>query len=123
MSDAISDVEASAAGRNAERDDPRLVPLIARLPRRLRTAIHWLRRPSSRWARLPAGLLLICGGLLSILPILGLWMLPLGLALLAEDAPPLRRARGRVLDWVERRWPNALRESSKVSTPTTEFQS
>jgi len=36
-------------------------------------------------------LLLIVGGLLSFLPVLGLWMLPLGLLLLAEDYPPLQR--------------------------------
>jgi hypothetical protein len=35
-------------------------------------------------------LLLILGGLLSFLPILGIWMLPLGLLLLAEDLPVLR---------------------------------
>ena len=51
-------------------------------------------------------LLLIAGGLLSFLPVLGLWMLPLGLLLLAEDVPPLRRASDRVLDRVERRWPH-----------------
>jgi hypothetical protein len=95
-------------GRDAEPDDPRLVQLIARLPNRLQTAVRWLRRPSSRWARIPAGVLLICGGVLSILPVLGLWMLPLGLALLADDAPPLRRARRRVLDWIERRWPHLM---------------
>ena len=33
------------------------------------------------------GVLLICGGLFSFLPILGLWMLPLGLGLLADDVP------------------------------------
>jgi hypothetical protein len=93
---------------DAQPDDPRLARLIARLPLRLQSAVGWLRRPSSRWARIPAGVLLIFGGLLSILPILGVWMLPLGLALLADDAPPLRRARGRVLDWIERRWPALL---------------
>jgi hypothetical protein len=36
-----------------------------------------------------AALLLICSGLLGSLPILGLWMLPVGLLLLAEDVPPL----------------------------------
>jgi hypothetical protein len=61
---------------------------------------RWLRRPSSRWVRIPAGVLLIGGGVLSILPFLGIWMLPLGLMLLAEDLPPLRRVRGRVLDWI-----------------------
>jgi hypothetical protein len=53
-------------------------------------------------------MLLICGGLLGFLPIMGLWMLPLGLLLLAEDVPPLKSARTRILDWVERRHPNWL---------------
>jgi hypothetical protein len=75
--------------------------LIDRLPSRVQTTIRWLHRPSSRWARIPAGVLLVVGGLLSILPLLGLWMLPLGLMLLADDAPPLRRARDRVLDRIE----------------------
>ncbi len=42
-------------------------------------------RPESRGARIPAGALLILGGFLSIMPILGLWMLPPGLIRLAED--------------------------------------
>ena len=67
---------------------------------------RWLRRPASRWARIPAGVLLIIGGCLSILPVFGLWMLPLGLILLADDIPPLRRGRGRALDWVARRRPH-----------------
>jgi hypothetical protein len=53
-------------------------------------------------------MLLICGGLLGFLPILGFWMLPLGLLLLAEDVPPLKSARTRILDWIERRHPNWL---------------
>src|SRR5271155_3367667 len=91
--------------------------LIDRLPVSLRSRVRWLRLPSSRWARIPAGALLILGGLLSILPVLGLWMLPLGLALLAEDAPPLRRARDRLLDWIERRWPNLLSGAPTIPAP------
>jgi hypothetical protein len=105
-----------SSNRDAQPDDPRLAQLIARLPDRLQATIGWLRRPSSRWARIAAAVLLICGGLLSILPVLGLWMLPLGLALLADDAPPLRRARGRVLDWIERRWPVLLRGRPETTT-------
>jgi hypothetical protein len=33
-------------------------------------------------------------------------MLPLGLLLLAEDLPPLRRARSRILDSIQRRRPH-----------------
>jgi hypothetical protein len=92
-----------------QRHEHRLERLIDRLPRRLQATTRWLRRPSSRWLRIPAGILLIGGGLLSILPLFGLWMLPLGLVLLAEDVPLLRRARDRTLDWIERRRPQWIR--------------
>ena len=72
-----------------------------------------LRLRSNRWrlVRLPLALLLIVGGLVSFLPVLGIWMLPLGLLLLAVDLPFLRGPissmviRGRLLvrRWV-RRW-------------------
>jgi hypothetical protein len=84
----------------------RLELLIRRLPYRIQGTVRWLRQPSARWLRLPAGLLLIVGGFLSILPILGLWMLPLGLLLLAEDIPPLRRTTSRALAWIEHRRPH-----------------
>ena len=41
--------------------------LIQRLPKRLQSAVRWLRRPSARWVRLPTGLLLIVGSIFSIL--------------------------------------------------------
>ena len=84
----------------------RLRRLLRRLPSRMQAITRWLRKPASRWARIPAGLLLILGGCLAILPVFGLWMLPLGLMLLADDIPPLRRSRDRALDWLERRRPN-----------------
>jgi hypothetical protein len=96
----------------APRDPPqgrhqRLVEkAIDRLPLRAQTAVRWLLKPSSRWLRIPAGVLLVFGGLLSILPLFGLWMLPLGLVLLAEDVPPLKRARNWVLDFVHRHRPH-----------------
>ncbi|MDT8427605.1 MAG: hypothetical protein RQ757_02435 [Pseudomonadales bacterium] len=37
------------------------------------------------------GVLLTMLGFLGFLPVLGFWMIPLGLALLATDLPPLRR--------------------------------
>jgi hypothetical protein len=79
--------------------------LIRRLPRRLQSVARWLRQPSARWVRFSAGALLILGGLFSILPLLGLWMLPLGIVLLAEDVKPLLRATDLVLSWIERRRP------------------
>lgn len=46
------------------------------------------------------GLVLIAAGLLGFLPILGFWMIPLGLFFIALDVPALRR---RVRRWVLRR--------------------
>jgi hypothetical protein len=68
--------------------------------------MHWLRRPSARWVRIPAGILLVLGSVLFILPVFGLWMLPLGLILLAEDIAPLRRLTDRLLQWIEQRRPH-----------------
>ncbi|KAA0121247.1 hypothetical protein CIW48_24570 [Methylobacterium sp. P1-11] len=70
--------------------DDRVERLTGRLPVRLRDTVTWLRKPSRRPVRLAAALALIGGGLLSFLPVLGLWMLPLGLALLSEDIPALK---------------------------------
>lgn len=84
----------------------RMAHLLGRLPDRLRRATIWLLQPQARWVRLPAGGLLVLGGVFSILPILGIWMLPLGLVLLAEDIPLLQRWRERALDWIEAKRPH-----------------
>ena len=111
VSDIAEIVEPSGdAGKQQQHHEMRLDLLINRLPRGAQPVTRWLRRPSSRWLRIPAGLLLIGGGVLSILPVFGLWMLPLGVMLLSEDVPSLRRARGRVLDWLERRRPHWFHE-------------
>ncbi|KZC24547.1 hypothetical protein RHOFW104T7_08035 [Rhodanobacter thiooxydans] len=74
------------------------------LPRSVGQSLRWLRGPSARWVRIPAGLLFIVGGIFSILPVLGFWMLPFGLLLLAQDLPFLRRPMRRALLWMERCW-------------------
>ncbi len=59
------------------------------------------------WARpfrVGLGILLVIGGLLGFLPVLGYWMIPLGLVLLAQDVAWLRRPVGRALVVAERRW-------------------
>ena len=66
--------------------------------------LRWLRKPSSFVPRLLLAILLIAGGLLSFLPILGLWMLPLGLILIAQDIPWLDRPLVRGLGWIEAKW-------------------
>ncbi|MBR1125989.1 hypothetical protein JQ628_31005 [Bradyrhizobium lablabi] len=74
------------------------------LPPRPAKCVAWLRKPSSRWVRIPLAILLMIGGVLGFLPILGLWMLPLGLLLFAQDVPWLQPPLARALAWVERKW-------------------
>lgn len=76
----------------------------AKLPPRPARFVGWLRRPSSRYVRIPLAILLILGGIFSILPVLGLWMLPLGLLLFAQDVPFLQKPTAQLLGWIERKW-------------------
>lgn len=57
-----------------------------------------LRHNLPRWrpARIALGIALLVGGTLGFLPVLGFWMIPLGLTVLAVDSPPLRRLQRRL---------------------------
>ena len=84
--------------------DLRVASLLDKAPERLRSAVAWLRHPGRRSVRIGAAILFILGGLLSILPVLGLWMLPLGLALLSDDVPGLKPRLETASRWTERVW-------------------
>lgn len=84
-----------------------------RLPPRFSAIVGWLRQPSSRLVRIPMALLLVVGGVFSILPILGLWMLPLGLVLIAQDVPFLQKPLALSLGWLERKWIERQRAKAK----------
>ncbi|MCH2335945.1 MAG: hypothetical protein MK316_01635 [Pseudomonadales bacterium] len=75
-------------------------------PNRLRQSIDQATITILRWGqKLPvgvrsvAGLLLMLGGVFGFLPILGFWMFPLGLALIALDIP---WTRSRMQAWIYR---------------------
>ena len=77
-----------------------------------------MRRPSEPYRRLrslPAltrtalGVLLILGGLLGFLPVLGFWMIPLGLAIILIDLPPVKRLFSRL----RKAWPRGRGSRSK----------
>ncbi|MGX0877625.1 hypothetical protein ACSSV4_002315 [Roseovarius sp. MBR-154] len=60
--------------------------------RQLRRRVQvWTGRRLPPGVRLIAGLLLIVGGMLGFLPVLGFWMVPLGVAVAALDVVPLWR--------------------------------
>lgn len=110
--------EATGAAGEMAGGDPRLDKLVERLPPRVGGTVNYLLKPSNRLVRIPSGALLVVGGVLSFLPILGVWMLPLGLALLAEDVPALRASRSKVFDWIERRRPHWLDPSASKNDQT-----
>jgi hypothetical protein len=67
--------------------------------------IRKLRHPDARWVRIPVGLLFVMGGLLGpILPLLGVWMLPIGLLFIAYDVPFLRRPVAGFTIWGADLW-------------------
>lgn len=84
--------------------DRELERLSERLPRPFDAWMKSLNEaPPSR--RVPAGIGLMIGGLFSFLPFLGVWMIPLGVVVLAKDVPPLRGPSARMLAWAHRKLP------------------
>jgi hypothetical protein len=51
--------------------------------------------PGSWLLRVPLGIALVIGGILGFLPVLGYWMIPVGLMVLSIDFPWVRRWRRR----------------------------
>jgi hypothetical protein len=88
---------------------------------------RWLRRIRSRAAtivRIPVAVVLIAAGFVGFLPILGFWMIPLGLALIALDVPFLRGPLARVLAWINAKLearaarPGVVQTAEPPSRPT-----
>lgn len=73
-----------------------------------------LRLPGSRILRVGIGLLLILGGCLGFLPVLGFWMVPLGLLVLSVDFAIARRWRRRLeIWWGNRRTERAAKKAAR----------
>ncbi len=62
-----------------------------------------LHLPRSRSARIAIGVALIFFGILGFLPILGFWMIPLGLLVLSGEFSAVRKLRRRLEVWWGRR--------------------
>lgn len=60
--------------------------------------------PASRLGRLIVGILLIIGGILGFLPVVGFWMIPLGLIVLSVDFQFIRRRRRKLEVRLGRWW-------------------
>jgi len=53
-------------------------------------------RRAPRALRIAIGILLVIGGVFGFLPILGFWMIPLGLAVIFIDSPVVKRTWSRL---------------------------
>ena len=65
----------------------------------IRIGRYAIRLPASRLRRTVLGIALVIGGLLWFLPVVGLWMLPFGILVLAVDIPALRPVARRINRW------------------------
>jgi hypothetical protein len=68
-------------------------------PRIIKIGSYSYELPAWAPARMAIGVLLIIGGFLGFLPILGFWMIPLGIVVLSYDIPRVRLFRQRVMAW------------------------
>jgi hypothetical protein len=72
-----------------------------------------VRVPAHPIVRTLMGIALVFGGIFSFLPVLGVWMLPLGLIMLSIDSAFIRRFRRkseiRLGRWLIKRYPNFAR--------------
>ncbi len=81
-------------------------------------AMRWIVRNVPPGARTLLGLLLIVGGVFGFLPILGFWMIPLGVAVILLDVTMIRRwRRGRRVDWG---WRRRRQQADPVATAPRE---
>jgi hypothetical protein len=65
--------------------------------------LNRLRGKRAIWVRVLTGVALISAWCFLPLPIVGIWMLPVGLALLANDIPMLRKPIARLLHFTNRK--------------------
>jgi len=79
------------------------------MSKRVRVGNHSLKVPGSVMARRVLGSALVVGGFLGFLPVVGFWMIPLGLIVLSIDSPFVRRWRRklevRLGAWLKPRYP------------------
>ncbi len=70
---------------------------------RIRLGDRYYKVPGSKPVRLVLGVVLVMSGMVGFLPVVGFWMIPLGLLILSVDSFRVRRWRRRFEVWRGRR--------------------
>ena|SRR5207248_2788795 len=84
------------------------------IPRLVGHNLNRLRGKRALWLRVLTGVALIAAWCFFPLPIVGIWMLPVGLALLAQDIPMMRSPMARFLHFTNRK----IEERHRPLNPT-----
>jgi hypothetical protein len=98
------DARASTASKREDELEKAFDKLERETPDFVTRAISWLHRPEARSVRLPVGIVCIVASFFWFLPVIGIELLPIGLLLIAQDVPVLRRPVGRMTLGVLNRW-------------------
>ena len=69
------------------------------MPRTIKLGSYSFTLPDWAPARIAIGVVLILCGFLGFLPVLGFWMVPLGIAVLSYDIPRVRLFRQKIMAW------------------------
>lgn len=67
---------------------------------RIQNYVERIKQMPNKGIRVSVGVALIIGGVLGALPVLGFWMIPLGLAILSVDYAWARRATAAMKRWL-----------------------
>ncbi|SCM75706.1 hypothetical protein KL86PLE_30153 [uncultured Pleomorphomonas sp.] len=94
---ALSYLSGTGFGRKADGDERRSMS-------KMKLWGRTVRLPRSRLLRVVMGFAFVGMGLVGFLPVVGFWMIPVGLAILSVDSPLARRFRRRAEVWVLRRY-------------------
>lgn len=81
------------------------------MPRTIKIGSKSFTLPDHAPTRIAIGVLLVLCGILGFLPLLGFWMIPLGIIILSYDIPRVRLFRQRVMAW----WRNRKDEAKPGS--------
>jgi len=80
---------------------------------KIRFANRHFHLPQSKPIRIGLGILLVACGLVGFLPVVGFWMIPLGLLVLSVDIPIVRRWRRKLAVWWHRDRKNGAEASAE----------
>jgi len=78
--------------------------LARELPDGMARFLARLRSPAAVWVRVPLGLIFVVCAMFWFLPVVGIELLPLGLLLLAQDVPCLRKPVGHFIVFAVKQW-------------------